>query len=63
MQPGVLPRQKGEGPTGWATNASVQQLFVDQVLGSDEGMELLLGVPFFLATIASGDIATHATLV
>ena len=31
LQPGVLPRTHGAGPTGWSTNATVQQLFIDQV--------------------------------
>ena len=36
---------------------------VDEVLRSDAGMELLLGVPFYLGGVASGDAATgRATL-
>ena len=63
LQPGVPPRATGEGPSGWASNASVQRLMVDEVLRSDAGMELLLGVPFYLQGVASGDAATgHATL-
>ena len=62
LQPGVPPRTSGEGPTGWSENATVQQLFIDEVLRSDSGMELLLGVPFWLATTALGNAATHARL-
>ena len=63
LQPGVPPRAAGEGPSGWASNASVQRRIVDEVLRSDAGMELLLGVPFYLGGVASGDAATgRATL-
>ena len=62
LQPGVPPRAPGEGPIGWSHNASVQRRFVDEVLRSEQGMELLLGVPFFVAGEADGSIATHAKL-
>ena len=61
LQPGVGPRARGEGPTGWSANASVQQLNID-LLQSQQGAEGLLGVPFFVATIASGNAATHFPL-
>jgi hypothetical protein len=62
LQPGVPPRVKGEGPTGWCANASVQQLFVDEVLKNDAAMGLLLGVPFFVASEAAGNAATRTKL-
>ena len=61
LQPGVGPRAKGEGPTGWSANASVQQSNLD-LLRSPLGAEGLLGVPFFVATSASGNAATHFPL-
>jgi hypothetical protein len=61
LQPGVGPRAKGEGPTGWSANATVQQLNVD-LLRSNAGAEALLGVPFFVASSAAGNAATHTPL-
>lgn len=61
LQPLVPPRQKGEGPTGWSRNGTVQRAMAS-LLSTNEGMEALLGVPFALATIAEGDIATEVAL-
>ena len=40
--------------------AAAQRAMVDQVLGNASGAELLLGVPFFLASIGEGNAATRA---
>ena len=61
LQPGVPPRTKGQGPTGWFNSATVQQQNVD-FLNSESGIEKLLGVPFFVATSALGNEATHQPL-
>ena len=61
LQPLVPPRQKGEGPTGWSKNATVQRAMVS-MLSTSDGMAALLGVPFALASIAQGDNATQVPL-
>ena len=61
LQPGLPPRVKGEGPTGWSTNATLQQAMVD-MMQSKKGMEALMGVPFALRSVAEGDAATQAPL-
>ena len=61
LQPLVPPRVKGEGPTGWSPNRTVQQAMVS-LLSSAEGMGALLGVPFALRTLADGDAATQVPL-
>jgi len=61
LQPSVPARKKGEGPTGWYNSSAIQQTNVD-FLNSELGTQQLLGVPFFLATSASGNHATHQPL-
>lgn len=61
LQPGLPPREKGQGPTGWSTNASLQQAMVD-LMRSDQGMEALMGLPFALRTVSEGNAATQTPL-
>ena len=61
LQPGVPPRGKDDGPTGWYNSTKVQQDNVN-FLRSDKGIEAVLGVPFFVATSAVGNMATHQPL-
>ena len=61
LQPLVPPRQKGEEPTGWSTNATVQRAMAS-LLSSSAGMEALLGIPSSLSTLADGDLATQVRL-
>ena len=61
LQPGVPPRQKGQGPTGWYNDSTVQQR-VAEFYQSRAGIEALLGVPFFVRTTAQGNLATHTPL-
>lgn len=62
LQPSVPPRAPGEGPSGWGPPAA-QRAAVDEVLGTTNGTELLLGIPFFLSTMTQqANVATRAAL-
>ena len=62
LQPLVPARTKGDGPTGWTPNATVQQAMVD-LLRTEKGLEALMGIPFFAATLAeASNVATRAKL-
>eukprot|EP01052_Picozoa_sp_SAG31_P043575 SAG31_NODE_7305_length_1724_cov_1.775385_2_plen_268_part_00 len=61
LQPGMPPRSKGDGPTGWSMNQSLQ-LAMEATMRSTKGMEALMGVPFALRSCAAGDAATQTPL-